>query len=411
MMRLAFRMGVGRPAFIRPRRWRGRPAGWSGTGRRLSRLVLYWRRRPGRRPANVAPRPGSWIVTTVQRLQRISTVVMRSEVGWRTSVRLYAGATAGPVRRNRGAVRIDRLAPFTRRLGATPLRARTPRVESAPPRAVRSATTARRPTAARGGGVPRSQGALVARATARALGAEAPVASPRVRHDHRHVRLFAHVGSAVVPSGPLAARLGAAGPRALVVTTVAAEGAPAGAVAVSGSSARPPLHGMRMTAMRRWRTRRASRLERVARKAASARTGASGAVLSPRASRDGFPVPASSPSHHLLVPPERPDRRARPLVPVVAAGTGRTAASRDGVALVWRTVVTAGPTVPARAHGARSDQAAGDGSTVAARTSATTPSRPSLPPRLDGAAIDRLAEDVMQRIDRRMRIERERRGL
>jgi hypothetical protein len=30
---------------------------------------------------------------------------------------------------------------------------------------------------------------------------------------------------------------------------------------------------------------------------------------------------------------------------------------------------------------------------------------------LDGAAIDRLAEDVMHRIDRRLRIERERRGL
>jgi hypothetical protein len=29
----------------------------------------------------------------------------------------------------------------------------------------------------------------------------------------------------------------------------------------------------------------------------------------------------------------------------------------------------------------------------------------------DGPALDRLAEDVMQRIDRRMRIERERRGL
>jgi hypothetical protein len=31
--------------------------------------------------------------------------------------------------------------------------------------------------------------------------------------------------------------------------------------------------------------------------------------------------------------------------------------------------------------------------------------------KLDGPAIDRLAEDVMQRIDRRLRIERERRGL
>jgi hypothetical protein len=33
------------------------------------------------------------------------------------------------------------------------------------------------------------------------------------------------------------------------------------------------------------------------------------------------------------------------------------------------------------------------------------------PPALDRAAIDRLADDVMQRIERRIRIERERRGL
>jgi hypothetical protein len=30
---------------------------------------------------------------------------------------------------------------------------------------------------------------------------------------------------------------------------------------------------------------------------------------------------------------------------------------------------------------------------------------------LDGTAIDRLADDVMQRIERRLRIERERRGM
>jgi hypothetical protein len=48
-------------------------------------------------------------------------------------------------------------------------------------------------------------------------------------------------------------------------------------------------------------------------------------------------------------------------------------------------------------------------STSSSRVVTRTDAAPTLA--FDGPALDRLAEDVMSRIDRRIRIERERRGL
>jgi hypothetical protein len=88
---------------------------------------------------------------------------------------------------------------------------------------------------------------------------------------------------------------------------------------------------------------------------------------------------------------------------------------------VWRASRSA--TDPAREHAiAATTSAAGQplhvGSSNASGSASASPMPPPLAKTitapvlaLDGPALDRLAEDVMSRIDRRIRIERERRGL
>jgi hypothetical protein len=82
-----------------------------------------------------------------------------------------------------------------------------------------------------------------------------------------------------------------------------------------------------------------------------------------------------------------PDRQATPVAPETAAGIGRQAASRPMAALP---ASIGAPTAPATGHPGPA-------------------SRPQTV--VDAALIDRLAVDIIGRIDRRARIERERRGL
>jgi hypothetical protein len=92
-------------------------------------------------------------------------------------------------------------------------------------------------------------------------------------------------------------------------------------------------------------------------------------------------------------------------------------------ALVWRTIRSVsvpqgapGVSVQAAARGPAADAPRGarqaEAVTQGRVPAATVASAVAPPaPALSGPAIDRLAEDVMQRIERRIRIERERRGL
>lgn len=50
-------------------------------------------------------------------------------------------------------------------------------------------------------------------------------------------------------------------------------------------------------------------------------------------------------------------------------------------------------------------------STTPATPPASAPPRTIATPTLDAAFVDRLAEDVMRRVEKRVRVERERRGL
>jgi hypothetical protein len=89
-------------------------------------------------------------------------------------------------------------------------------------------------------------------------------------------------------------------------------------------------------------------------------------------------------------------------------------------ALVWRSTRPTAPNTPAQLI---QPSASSDGSRFNQHAHPSAPSSAPLTPvtktdsvraamlPLSGPAIDRLAEDVMQRIERRIRIERERRGL
>ena len=119
---------------------------------------------------------------------------------------------------------------------------------------------------------------------------------------------------------------------------------------------------------------------------------------------------------------ERAFRGTPAHMPVAPRGRSQGAATREvsqnprSAPTIWRS-----PSVPDRAGTpaalvpapARLGTAAGEASPgFTPAHQAPSPARiPAAAPRLDAAALDRLAEDVMTRIERRVRIERERRGL
>jgi hypothetical protein len=80
--------------------------------------------------------------------------------------------------------------------------------------------------------------------------------------------------------------------------------------------------------------------------------------------------------------------------------------------LVWRTPLATAPTAPSASPNlvdAPARQA--EAHTVAAPPALSTEAPVALSPTLDPALVERMTDDVIRRIDYRMRIERERRGL
>jgi hypothetical protein len=80
--------------------------------------------------------------------------------------------------------------------------------------------------------------------------------------------------------------------------------------------------------------------------------------------------------------------------------------------LVWRTPLATAPTTTSASPGlvdAPARQA--EAHTVAAPPALSTETPVALSPTLDPTLVERMTDDVIRRIDYRMRIERERRGL
>jgi hypothetical protein len=114
---------------------------------------------------------------------------------------------------------------------------------------------------------------------------------------------------------------------------------------------------------------------------------------------------------HASVPAELARRAPSPR----AANTPFTSATPPAM-LEWRRQAQGGPSAPEPTQWIQGDMPASlarHGAHSGAAAPAPLPAAAIAPvfPALDPAAADRLAEDVVRRVERRLRIERERRGL
>lgn len=131
-----------------------------------------------------------------------------------------------------------------------------------------------------------------------------------------------------------------------------------------------------------------------------------------------YPLVSTQPRSPLIV--HRLQRRMTSTAPAVVEEVESLLASRQQAAsLVWRRTQAADdrnetparPSIHQTRASVRTDRSNDPPSPAAMTAVRSATSAPAAALKLDGPAIDRLTEDVIERIDRRMRIERERRGL
>lgn len=214
-----------------------------------------------------------------------------------------------------------------------------------------------------------------------------------------------HAATALAPAeSSVGRRVAAESPRLSAAAASAAPSRNVRGIAAEAHGGERPSHALRVQGL-------------PARRPAGPAIGATSAVAMEGGRRRGAASPAPSRGADQV----RATQSARP--PEVAPTTvhaDRRAANVSPTALVWRqgrwgaTPTPSDPgahdaaAVPAPAQRVR--EAAGDGLAAPANGARAELRRPAAPA-IESSMVDRLAHEVIQRIERRMRIERERRGL